>query len=161
MNSIEFAINMEIDGEKYYREQAEFNKDNSLNAVFLLLAEDENGHAKLLQNELKKMTYELSDNETPANVNNVFKDKGDFKNRFEEIPNQLDVYRMALQMEKDSIALYEKFLNEAKDEQTKKLFGYLVKQEENHFKIFDNLITLVERPEEWVEDAEFGPREEY
>ncbi|MBI4855746.1 MAG: ferritin family protein [Acetobacterium woodii] len=161
MNSIEFAINMEIDGEKYYREQAEFNKDNSLNAVFLLLAEDENGHAKLLQNELKKMTYELSDNETPANVNNVFKDKGDFKNHFEEIPNQLDVYRMALQMEKDSIALYEKLLNEATDEQTKKLFGYLVKQEENHFKIFDNLITLVERPEEWVEDAEFGPREEY
>lgn len=161
MNSIEFAINMEIDGEKYYREQAEFNKDNSLNGVFLLLAEDENGHAKLLQNELKKMTYELSDNETPANVNNVFKDKGAFKNRFEEIPNQLDVYRMALQMEKDSIALYEKLLNEATDEQTKKLFGYLVKQEENHFKIFDNLITLVERPEEWVEDAEFGPREEY
>jgi rubrerythrin len=161
MNSIEFAINMEFDGEKYYREQAEFNKDNSLNAVFLLLAEDENGHAKLLQNELKKMTYELSDNKTLANVNNVFKDKGDFKNRFEEIPNQLDVYRMALQMEKDSIALYEKLFNEATDEHTKKLFGYLVKQEENHFKIFDNLITLVERPEEWVEDAEFGPREEY
>lgn len=161
MNSIEFAINMELDGEKYYREQAEFNKDNSLNAVFLLLAEDEKGHANLLKNELKKITYELSDNETLANVNNVFKDKGDFKNHFEEIPNQLDVYRMALQMEKDSIELYEKFFKESTDEQTKELFGYLVKQEENHFKIFDNLITLVERPEEWVEDAEFGPREEY
>jgi len=31
MNSIEFAINMELDGVKYYTEQAEINKDNSLN----------------------------------------------------------------------------------------------------------------------------------
>ncbi|WP_026396210.1 ferritin-like domain-containing protein [Acetobacterium malicum] len=161
MNSIEFAIKMELDGEKYYREQAENNQDNSLNAVFLLLAEDENGHAKLLKNELEKITYDLADNETLADTGNVFKDRSEFKNKFEKIPNQLDVYRMALQMEKDSIELYQKFLAEATDEQTKKLFGYLVKQEENHFKIFDNLITLVERPDEWVEDAEFGVREEY
>lgn len=161
MNSIEFAIKMERDGEKYYREQAENNQNNSLNAVFLLLAEDENGHAKLLENEQEKITYDLAENEVLADANNVFKDRDDFKNKFEKIPDQLDVYRMALQMEKDSIELYEKFFNEATDEQTKKLFGYLVKQEENHFKIFDNLIKLVERPDEWVEDAEFGIREEY
>ncbi|PKM49062.1 MAG: rubrerythrin [Firmicutes bacterium HGW-Firmicutes-6] len=161
MNSIEFAIKMELDGEKYYREQAENNQDNSLNAVFLLLAEDENGHAKLLKNEREKIRYDLADNKILADTSNVFKDKGDFKNKFEKIPNQIDVYRMALQMEKDSIELYQKFFTETSDEQTKKLFGYLVKQEENHFKIFDNLITLVERPDEWVEDAEFGPREEY
>ena len=161
MNSIEFAIKMELDGEKYYREQAENNQDNPLNAVFLLLAEDENGHAVLLKNELAKITYDLADNERLADTNNVFKDRGDFKNNFEKIPNQLDVYRMALQMEKDSIELYQKFYQESADEQTKKLFGYLVKQEEHHYKIFDDLITLVERPEEWVEDAEFGIREEY
>lgn len=161
MNSIEFAIKMELDGEKYYREQAESNQDNPLNVIFLFLADDEKGHAELLKNELTKITYELVDNETLADTNNVFKDRGDFKNKFEKIPDQLDVYRMALQMEKDSIELYEKLLKEATDEQTKKLFGYLVKQEENHFKIFNNLIKLVERPEEWVEDAEFGIREEY
>ncbi|MDO9492131.1 ferritin family protein [Acetobacterium sp.] len=161
MNSIEFAIKMEHDGEKYYREQAESNQDNPLNVIFLFLADDEKGHAVLLENELKKITYELGDNETLSHTDNVFKDRGEFKNKFEKIPNQLDVYRMALQMEKDSIELYEKFFKETTDEQTKKLFGYLVKQEENHFKIFDNLINLVERPEEWVEDAEFGVREEY
>lgn len=161
MNSIEFAIKMELDGEKYYREQAENNQDNPLNIIFVFLADDEKGHAALLQNELKKISYDLADNQTLAETNNVFKEREDFKNKFEKIPNQLDVYRMALQMEKDSIELYQKFFTESTDEQTKKLFGYLVKQEENHFKIFDNLITLVERPEEWVEDAEFGVREEY
>lgn len=37
MNSLEFAINMEHDGEKFYKRQVEINKDNSLNTVFLLL----------------------------------------------------------------------------------------------------------------------------
>ncbi|WP_296557840.1 ferritin family protein [uncultured Acetobacterium sp.] len=161
MNTVEFAIKMELDGEKYYREQAEHNKDNPLNAVFLLLADDEKDHAALLKNELEKISYELADNQTLANTDNVFKDRGVFKNEFEKIPNQLDAYRMALQMEKDSIELYQKFFKEASEEQTKQLFGYLVKQEENHFKIFDNLITLVERPEQWVEAAEFGIREKY
>ena len=116
MNSIEFAIKMELDGEKYYREQAENNQDNPLNIIFVFLADDEKGHAALLQNELEKITYDLADNQTLADTNNVFKERGDFKNKFEKIPNQLDVYRMALQMEKDSIELYQKFFTELRVE---------------------------------------------
>lgn len=161
MNSLEFAINMELDGQKYYLEQAENNKDNSLKTVFLLLAKDEGCHADMIKKELAETTYELTDNRILAETNNVFKGVGDFKNSFKEIPNQIDVYRMALKREQESIDLYKKFLNDAVDESSKKLFTFLVKQEENHYRIFDNLITLVERPEEWVEDAEFGTREEY
>ncbi|AFA47808.1 ferritin-like domain-containing protein [Acetobacterium woodii] len=161
MNSLEFAINMELDGQKYYLEQAENNKDNSLKTVFLLLAKDEGCHADMIKKELAETSYELIDNKILAETNNVFKGVGDFKNRFKEIPNQIDVYRMALKREQESIDLYKKFLNDAVDESSKKLFGFLVKQEENHYRIFDNLITLIERPEEWVEDAEFGTREEY
>ena len=79
MNSIEFAINMERDGEQYYLKQAQNNHDNRLSAVFMLLAEDENGHARLLKNELAKITYNLDDNEALADVSNVFKDREDFK----------------------------------------------------------------------------------
>jgi len=161
MNSLEFAINMEHDGEKFYREQAEINKGNNLNAVFLLLAEDEANHASILQNAVKKLSYELTDNKTISQYNNVFKGSGNVKRAFNEIPNQLDAYKFALEIERKSIELYEKLLAESTNDKTKTLFGYLVKQEKDHFKIFDELITLVERPEEWVEDAEFGIREEY
>ena len=44
MNSLEFAISMELEGGKYYREQAEKNQGNSLRTVFLMLAEDEDNH---------------------------------------------------------------------------------------------------------------------
>jgi len=39
MNDLNFAIKMENDGEKYYREQAEINKNNALYTVCLKMAE--------------------------------------------------------------------------------------------------------------------------
>ena len=43
----------------------------------------------------------------------------------------------------------------------KKLLLFLVKQEQSHYDLFENLETLLERPTSWVESAEFGNREEY
>eukprot|EP00825_Cyclidium_porcatum_P042734 TRINITY_DN5911_c0_g1_i3.p1 TRINITY_DN5911_c0_g1~~TRINITY_DN5911_c0_g1_i3.p1 ORF type:complete len:169 (+),score=41.19 TRINITY_DN5911_c0_g1_i3:76-582(+) len=48
MNVLEFAIQMEQDGEKYYREQAELYTQNNLNVVCRMLADDEKMHAQLL-----------------------------------------------------------------------------------------------------------------
>ncbi|HEY5556869.1 ferritin family protein [Acetobacterium sp.] len=157
MNNLEFAINMEHDGEKFYKKQAEKNKDNSLNTVFLLLEEDEAHHARILQNKFN----ELTDSNTLSQVNNVFKESKGFISEFEKIPNQLDAYKFALEIERKSIDLYKSFLSESTDDQSKELFEFLIKQEKDHYTIFEELILLVERPEEWVENAEFGIREEY
>lgn len=161
MNSFEFAINMELDGEKYYIKQAKVNKDNSLNILFTMLAKDEWNHAKIFKNKLNELSYELKDNNTLSESKNVFKGIGDFKNEIKKIPNQLDLYRVALDKEKQSIELYKKFLSEATDDKEKKLFEYLIKQEGDHFAILEELVLLTNRSDEWVESAEFGLREEY
>jgi len=161
MNSLEFAINMEHDGEKFYRSQAEINKGNSLHGIFLMLEKDEAHHAQILQNKFSEVSNELTDNDTLSQANNVFKGSGNFKSEFMDIPNQLDAYKFALEIERKSIDLYESLLAESPDNSTKKMFRFLIKQEQDHFTIFEALILLVERPEEWVENAEFGVREEY
>ncbi len=161
MNSFEFAIKMEHDGEKYYMEQAKINKDNSLNTVFIMLAKDEKNHARIFQNKLNQLSYELKDNNTLSEFKNVFKGIKNFKNEIKKIPNQLDLYRGALDKEKQSIELYKKFLSEATDDKEKKLFEYLIKQEENHFAILEELVLLINRSDDWVESAEFGIREEF
>jgi len=66
---------------------------------------------------------------------------------------------LALEMEKKSIELYTKLLSEAADD--RELFAYLIKQEQGHLAIVEEIIKLVNRPNEWVEAAEFGEREEY
>ncbi len=161
MNILEFAIKMEHKGEKYYTEQAEINKDNVLSTVFLKLAKDESMHAKVLQSKANKLSYNLMQNETLSEAKNVFSDIEARKIGINQIPNQLGVYRLALENEKASITLYRKYLYEATDDESKKLFEYLIKQEEDHYEIIDLLVSLLSRSEEWVESAEFGLRKEY
>ncbi|MBC7960330.1 MAG: ferritin family protein [Vallitaleaceae bacterium] len=161
MNSLEFAIRMELDGEKYYKEQAEINKDNELSTVFLNLAQDEENHAKIMQNMFNELTYELKDNNTLDQSKSVFKGIGDFENKVWKLPRQIDLYREALEREKESIELYSKLLGLATDGHEKECFEYLVNQEEDHFAILEELILLASHPEEWVESAEFGIRKGY
>ena len=161
MNTLEYAINMELDSIIYYTEQARININNSLLTVCLILANDEINHARILRDKLSKMPYEFKDNETLAKVKNVFKGIGNYKSEIKAIPSQLDFYRMALEKEKQSIDLYTGFLSKATDDQEKDLFKYLIKQEEDHYALLDELVTLLLHAEEWVEFAEFGVRKDY
>ena len=50
---------------------------------------------------------------------------------------------------------------ESNDPQSKMLFHFLIQQETRHVNLLEELVKQVKRPEEWVESAEFGTREEY
>ena len=161
MNILEVAIAMEVDLEKYYLKQAKVNKGNPLNKVFTMLAKDEEEHANILRSKSKELSYDLKTSETLVESKKIFKGMKDFEMEIKDLPSQLDSFRMALDMEKKSIVAYEKLLAETKDEKAKGLFEFLIKQEKEHFKLIEQLVIHLTRPEEWVEDAEFGVREDY
>jgi len=161
MNNLKFAIDMELDGEKYYRQQAETNKDNSLSVVCLALAEEEKRHAQILTDKMKEMPYQLIEMGTLSQAKNIFDGIDDIKIPGKVIASQLDFYRTATENEKQSIDLYKEYLSKAIESAEKELFEYLIKQEENHYEVLDNMALLLSHAEEWVEDAEFGVREEY
>ncbi len=161
MNYVEFAIQMEIDGENYYREQAEKNKGNALEKVFLNLADDEKKHADLVKKYAEAKDYSLDEQNAYVEFESVFKSESDFKVETTVDPNQLDAYRLALKKEQESIDLYKKMKEEAESEKGKNLFDYLVRQEEYHFKIFDDMVQHLRKAEDWVEDARFGRRDTY
>lgn len=66
---------------------------------------------------------------------------------------------MAAEKEKQSIELYKKLLSESKED--KDLYEFLISQEEEHYNMMEEIVVLVNRPNEWVGSAEFGNREEY
>ena len=156
MNILDFAINMELDGEKYYNAQAEIINDKYLKNIFLILAKDENSHAKILQDKSNNLSYELKSNETLSEVKNLFKGLKDFKNEIKQKPDQLDLYRVALEKEKESIDLYEKLLSQAEDDKSKKLFEFLIQQEKDHYTTLEELVSQLNKSNDWVEAAEFG-----
>lgn len=161
MNTMEFAIKMEMDGEQYYRKQAELNKDNSLYPVCMMLAEDEAHHARILTSKNKHLNVELTDSATLESAKNIFDGIEDIKTDLKPNPSQLDFYRIASEMERQSIALYSDYLAKAQQPGEVALFEYLIGQEKQHFEILDNLATLLRHTEEWVESAEFGLRKDF
>lgn len=161
MDVLKYAIQMEKDGEAYYTKQAEINKDNPLFTVCTLLAKEEKGHAELLESKMNNLPYELKDSEAYEHAKNIFSDTENFQSGIKEVPGQLDFYRFALENEQKSIDLYMDFLAKSEDEKEKQLFEFLVAQETEHYEIIDDLVRMLTNAEQWVEDAEFGIRDEY
>ncbi len=158
MDLISFAINMEVEGEAYYRKQATLHSGDGLKVVFTLLADEESMHAALLRRVAQGQPYTLEASARPE-WHNVFTGKDNFQDETKQLPEQVDVYRMAHELEEKSIALYKQLLEQSSE--TRELFTFLIAQEQEHEQILDELIKRVNRPNEWVESAEFGLREEY
>lgn len=160
MTGLEYAIAMESDGEKYYREQAKLNQRSSVGVACLILAKAEHKHALLLRSKLNNLEYVLPDEKSYMQIKNVFSEIGDLKSDIRSTPSQLDFYRTALELEQNSINLYTSLLSSASDAAEKDLLLYLIGQEELHFSLLDSMVTMLRHAEEWVESAEFGLRNE-
>lgn len=161
MELLELALSMELDLEKFYTEQAELNKGNTLSVVFKMLAKEEGNHANILMVKADKLTLPSNDSNILDDVQSIFKNVKEIKSDLYDMPTQLDVYREALEKEQQSLKFYQELHDKASEEQSKKVFQYLIDQEDKHCIILEELVKLVSRPEEWVEDAEFGRREPY
>lgn len=161
MEILDLALSMELDLEKFYREQAELNISNSLKVVFTMLANEEENHAKIIKANADKLTLALEDSNILSDVQSIFKNMADFTSDIRDLPNQLDTYRMALEKEEQSLKFYQDLYADATEEQSKTVFQYLMKQEDKHCVILEELVKLVTRPDEWIESADFGEREDY
>lgn len=160
MNTLDYAIKMEYDGEKYYREQSEINKDNGLFVVCNLLADEERRHALLLENKKSHTEYDLPDSDFLEKAKNIYNGVKGIQLKETNYPSQLDFYRIVCDMEQKSIEMYQEFLTEATSESDKKIFEYLIKQEKQHFDAFEEMSRLLQNAEWWIESPEFGRRNE-
>ena len=159
MNSIELAINLEMEGKRFYLQQAENTNDSGLKSIFHTLAEEESIHARILKNKAETLPYELVD--TYAEIKNLFVEIGAYKNLIKVTPDAIDAYHAALENEKKSIELYTEMLQETSNEKDREIIEFIIEQERDHYKVMEQLVEMVSRPKEWVESAEFGVRKEY
>lgn len=161
MNSLELTLQTEMDGIDFYTAKAEENKDNSLHKVFIFLVKDEQRHASLIRDLGEHKFGELPDVETLASVKSVFADADMLTDGFYTSSVQLSTYHLAREIEKKSIDLYNNVLHQSEDPKEQEVFRFILKQEQQHYELFDELCLRVGRPDEWIEAAEFGIREDY
>ena len=157
---IKQAIHLETTAEANYREAARKTSDPSAGKILELLADEESEHAKILRG--------MSDVADLENSNVVDKAttwiRGVIEGGLPTISSDVDlleVLRRAMGIEQMTEAFYREQGSEAEDEDIESLFGRLADIEKAHFLFVGSLVEYFDRPNEWIENAEFGLRDEY
>ncbi len=168
MDIFDFALKMELDGEKYYRDQAEKVQYDDLKKVLIGLAEDEQRHYQIIQLAQNQTFKHIEADPLLSKIPNVFavnKNKKFVPASNEVISKlkdeQFDVYNAALVKEKESVELYKKLKADAKGSAEKDVFESLMHEEEKHVEVIDNIIEMLNHVNDWVESAEFNHQDTY
>ncbi|MBN2288395.1 MAG: ferritin family protein, partial [Candidatus Glassbacteria bacterium] len=114
MNIFDFAIQMEKDGEAYYREIAGGARDKGMKKIFSLLADEEVRHAEVL-NEMKSSSPGLAETKVLAEVKNIFARMRENKEHADIDNSQAEMYKQAQELEKKSEDFYQEKSSEVDD----------------------------------------------
>jgi len=150
MNAIEIAIKMEIDAINFYSEAAEKTQNPVGKKMFLTITEDEKRHLDTLSQIFKGIHIEMKDVSPMKNVKTVFElMKDEMMKRVKATTDELEAFKIAMQMEKEGVEFYKKAAIEAQTEKEKSLFERLVKEEQEHYGIFSNTYFFLSDTGSW------------
>lgn len=161
MNVFDLAMEMEKDGEKYYRHLVEKTTNSGMKNILNMLAEDEVKHFQVLQKLKTSSQVELLSTPILSGSKNIFQQLYDNKN-WDDIPvNQIDLYKKAREIETRSFNFYMEKARANTDPATQKMFFLIAEEEKRHEFLLDNIIQFVSRPQTWLENAEFNHLDQY
>lgn len=162
MNVFEFAMQMEKDGEAFYREIAGNTKDAGLQKIFNTLADEEVVHYNTFKSLYEKTAAEAVESNVLEKAKNIFTEmKASGGIDVSDATAQIDAYRKAMKAEEEAYTFYEEKAQEADDPAEKKILLIFAREERRHYRLLENVIEFVSRPDEWLENAEFAHLEEY
>ena len=160
MDIFEYALQMEKDGESFYREIAKKTGNEGLQTILTMLADEEVKHYKALES-MKQNKYQMTETNVLDDARNIFIKMKDQDETFEPGQEQAELYARAQEIEKKSQQFYQEKASQTDKDDQKKLFERLAKEEEKHYFLLDNIIAFVSRPKQWLENAEWHHLEEY
>ena len=159
MNIFKFAMQMEKDGEKFYRNLAEEVGSAGLKTILNMLADDEVKHYEIFKAMSKNKETSLSETKILKKSKNIFmRIQGE---KIEPNIEQIDLYKKAQEIELKSQEFYEEKAKEVTNVAQKKLLLKIAEEEKRHYFLLENIIVFISRPRTWLENAEFFHLEEY
>jgi rubrerythrin len=159
-NIFEYAMQMEKDGEDYYRQLAQKINNNGMKTILTMLADEEVKHYNAIE-KIKKQNTQIAESAILTDAKNVFVQIKESGESFDFDINEAELYKRARDIEKKSRDFYAEKAGKVTEEYQKKLFLKLADEEQKHYVLLENIIEFVSRPEQWLENAEFFHLEEY
>ncbi|HYA31832.1 MAG TPA: ferritin family protein [Thermodesulfovibrionales bacterium] len=151
MNAMTIAIKTETDAIAFYKEAAQRTRNPMGRKMFLSIIRDEQNHLEDFRRIVHGLHLKVrgEDGKTKK-MKTVFDGNRDaLLGRIRAATDEIEVLRLAIQIEKESIAFYEKLSSKAKTPKEKALFRRLLKEEQQHYAVFSNTYFFLSNSENW------------
>jgi rubrerythrin len=150
MNAIEIAIKMEKDAIDFYTEASAKTTYPAGKKMFLSVVEDEKRHLQMLSQIFKEVDIKIEEVSPMENIKTIFESmKDSMIKRVEATKDELDAFKIAMQMEKEGIEFYKRAGAEAQKAKERALFERLIKEEQQHYDIFANTYFFMSDTGSW------------
>ena len=163
MEILDYAMQMELDGEKYYRELAKTCQDAGIHGILDRMADAEVKHYNVLKQIKEAGVGDMAADEVRPGAKNLFQQKMESGEVFDFNASELSLYETARDVEFKARDFYLEHAEEVASDEGKALFKRLADEEGLHADILVSIIDYVGRAEagRWVEDAEWYTTEAY
>lgn len=150
MNAVEIAIRMETEAIDFYKAAAEKVKNSVGRKMFLSIMEDEKRHLQMLTDIFKGLDIKAEDIHPMKKIKTIFGEyRHEMMKRVEATEDEMNAFKIAMDMEKKGMEFYEKAAAEAPSEKERALFQRLVKEEEQHYAVFSNTYSFMQNTGNW------------
>ncbi|HXY62219.1 MAG TPA: ferritin family protein [Nitrospirota bacterium] len=150
MNALEMAMKMEKDAILFYTEAEGKTKYPAGKKMFHSVAEDEKRHLEMISQIIKGLQITHKDVSPLKTVKSVFETmKDQMMKKIEVTEDELEAFKIAMQMEKEGMAFYKKSLAESKKEKERALLERLIREEQQHYDLFSNTYEFLSDTGNW------------
>lgn len=164
MNIFEYAMKMETDGRKFYLDSAERIESPELKKILLELADDEVKHYAIFKAMKDGGTAEYKEAEKTTilqTVKNVFEKLRDAGKDLSFPDDAKRIWEEAREVEKKAEEFYREKAGEMKTKEQKHILNRIADEEHRHWVTMQNIIQFLDRPNHWLENAEWSNLEDY
>ncbi len=156
-NAFEYAMQMELESDKLYRDMAHSESDERIKTVLVMLADEEVKHYKAFKKMAETSDASGFDHfDISESVKKIFSGIKEDKKPYHFSGEQVEFYHKAAEIEDKAYEFYMQKAEEADDPMVKKAFLKIASEEKKHQELMENLAAFVAEPESWLESAEFN-----
>ena len=150
MNAIEMALKLEQEAVEFYTQCAGKTNNPVGKKMFLSIAEDEKYHIACAMNVQQGKAFTPAESPPIEEMKKIFdQHKEEMLRQVASTADELDAFRVAMKMEEESITFYRKAAVQAANPEERAFFDCLIKDEEEHFRIFQDTLSFLEDPANW------------
>ncbi len=161
MDIFEFAVNFEKENRDYYLERSKNTDNKFLKSLFKDLADEEKKHEEIIKELISEKKIDHQESDVIDTAKNTFQMMADNLDDNTLPTEEVHIYKQAVELEEKSKAFYLSKAEESNLEHVEKTFRQLAREETKHQHIMENIVKMVNRPNTWLEDAEWYHMEEY